>query len=234
MTDKTYEGFLDHLSREPDEATRLIFGDFLREQNLFSHDFLLKLVKERRGEDWPRFLFADWLEENGQAEKGDTIRAMLGKFIPAMDFLVTNNYSGHYLIWTGNSGHHESSRVDIDAVRRLLVGSDKYCDSYPPGFLPGMAFRVNRGFIELVGCTISAWRTSGPALVASHPISQVMVGRVRHVDSGDAFASWEITATEFDWLNPFIKWKWCKTQAAAEGELSRALIAWAKAEAMVP
>jgi len=129
---------------------------------------LLAAVLANPDDDLPRLVYADWLEENGQAERAEFIRTS-----------VAESYGGQYTSITSM----------VRQYRPHVHVGDRW---------PEMTLCIRRGFIAEVYCTLADWCGGlcgcftnepddgcaacggtghatgiGPAVVRSHPVTSV-------------------------------------------------------------
>lgn len=119
----------------------------------------LEDITAHPGDDAPRLVFADWLEENGQSARAEFIRLQVG----AASLAARVRHAGdeeEALVeeWTARADSLLEQRGrDWDAhLRRLVVG-----------------YRYQRGFIEHVTLTATQFLTEGPTVARLAPIRQM-------------------------------------------------------------
>jgi uncharacterized protein (TIGR02996 family) len=122
--------------------------------------FLAAIVAEP-GADVHRLVMADWLDENGQAERADFIRVQCA--LAAPPWRVGRVYDGP--AW-----------LRLHARERALLASHQV--DWRMRDLPGMPFGnwvtdFRRGFVAEVTLPLSAWLEHGPALVRAAPLERV-------------------------------------------------------------
>jgi uncharacterized protein (TIGR02996 family) len=130
---------------------------------------LLAAIIDHPGEDDRRLVYADWLEEQGQDERAEVIRAddpwpaFVGLYrglAREMEALLGLKFCGF---------GRENDDVRLPYLRYAWVESDPIRTEH--NFW--MVFR--RGFVEIVRCPLDAWRKHGQRLAATHPIRRVEI-----------------------------------------------------------
>lgn len=149
----------------------------------------LAVIAENPDDDTPRLVFADWLQDNGQPERAEFIRAQ----IELTDLLkdVRDGDLGrveelrdrsHALLrpqrlwdWFGIDGGLPTSRPKRVMLGKVEQDSLVCKVGYPDGRRKPKHWKlgVRRGFISAVELGIVAFETHGPALVSRHPIERV-------------------------------------------------------------
>jgi len=105
-----------------------------------------------------RLIYADWLEENGDEERAEFIRADVGGLVGGYDPALASwrrNVAAWFpppgLYAVRNAGYFALGDYDGDRVAVLVA----------------------RGFASRVRCLLAKWLEHGPALCAAHPIERV-------------------------------------------------------------
>lgn len=147
---------------------------------------LLQAILENPDDDLPRLLTADWLEDNGQAERSEFIRAQC-------ELSMRREYAGDSRDrWSVEL----TARIDKLRSRSIeLLRGWNTCNFFPELMtLPRngtatlittydqdsisirsttWASRIRRGFVEQVTCRADHWLAHGDAIAAEHPIRRV-------------------------------------------------------------
>jgi uncharacterized protein (TIGR02996 family) len=184
---------------------------------------LLADIIAHPGEDGPRLIYADWLEDSGGGVRAEFIRAGV-----AGRPTVYRLRGGTYMTFTHQWPWREHTVHCPDHVENCTVGG---------------------GFVEAVRLPLAAWLEHGPALVRAHPLTRVELsdrepalgdvgtktgGMYGWFDDGRGpdredlpFRLWGLLGggAQFD----LTYWKFYDTPAAAIDALSAACLAWARA-----
>lgn len=118
---------------------------------------LLREVLDNPDDDSPRLILADYLEENGEPERGEFIRIQCA--LANID---------HFRV--GPSYKQEKALQRRE--RELLDGHEREWSRELNGISP-CRWQFNRGFVELVTCTTEAWLAHADMLTACQPIRKV-------------------------------------------------------------
>ncbi len=192
---------------------------------------LLTAVVADPTDDFPRQIVADWLEEQGEAERAELIRVQLE--LPLM------RMRGQPGVWSDDDPENVRYNQHIKREKTLLYTADmvpgrfygvtaanwnrwygwaprelqRLHDNTLPGFNhPNnrTSWTYQRGFIEMVECQADRWDKNGEAILKQCPISTVAL---EDLDAADAYLEWgEVTVTMYPnhrdgtWLN-FARWK---------------------------
>lgn len=186
-------------------------------------------------DDTPRLVYADWLEmEKGEADRAEFIRLQ-------MDAVKVGQMPAG---WPLQGAPIPASFVGKTAWRPWnKEGAALTICFGESGQTHELTF--SRGFIKKVVTTSRGWEQHGPAICAAHPVTRVELIDARPVVGADG-ANWlrgedgyEMEPSELPpavWHllegrpNPHAP-EWAKqydTEALANDDLSRALIAWAR------
>lgn len=165
------------------------------------HEALLRAVLVNPADDLPRLVYADWLEENGQADRAAFIRCHVEE---------------ERLRHTHRHGHPGGCRK-CKLVRRLCrwIESDEggkavFRDTFGPGrgvwfggreliahpaALTSPAMLFDRGMVGGLRCSLADWEKHEASLVAAHPIEMVtLTDRRPHLEPATErwgwFAAW--------------------------------------------
>lgn len=199
---------------------------------------LLQAVLDAPDADEPRLIYADWLEEHGQPERAEFIRVQC-----SIARICAGNRS-------------QQPEPDAEKLAQLSKRQGKlfhgvwelgWCAPVPLEWLSDSLIR--RGFVELVTCSCVDWRAHGPAIVRQQPVQEVRTERVPH-EFGERWCwyrfEFRYLAKHEEKLPGFRNWIPLEIagllqadqftdghfiyqhRAAAEADLSRALLAWAR------
>lgn len=94
---------------------------------------LLRTIREYPDADLPRLVYADWLEEHGDADRAEFIRLQIERHARA-------------------AGDPAARGIGPREYQLLLAHEREWKDELPPGFRDGAAFR--RGLIHRVRCRV--------------------------------------------------------------------------------
>mgnify|MGYP001566510381 CR=1 FL=1 len=143
---------------------------------------LLKTIIDNPGDDAPRLILADWLEDYGESERAEFIKAQVelatapeccGKRQPGhkrtcvrcrpFDGLHRREREllSSWWKWEDRWANHVWRIHSSES--RILLGSE----------LPFMELHYRRGFIDEIRCTMFDWFAHGPAIVSQHPVKRV-------------------------------------------------------------
>jgi uncharacterized protein (TIGR02996 family) len=125
---------------------------------------LLKDIIENPDDDTPRLRYADWLEGHGQPERAEFIRVQVA--LASMSL--------------GHSSPDQLARYCQlqDRNRELL---DQHRDAWAASFTgPGVReVHFNRGFVEKIEATATAFACRGAAWAAATPLREVKLTEVK-------------------------------------------------------
>ena len=139
------------------------------------------------GDNALRLVYADWLEDNGQHERSEWIRASVMGHAGALPALVKDDpfpklgladVSNLYLEVVSGAGAGQA--IPYQWSRGVdFAGHPEFRDHGR-----NMAYTIDRGFIKSVRCGVKAWVKYGPAVASIHPIESVSVtDKSPYVDS---------------------------------------------------
>jgi uncharacterized protein (TIGR02996 family) len=162
-------------------------------------DALLHAILDDPADDTPRLVYADWLEENGDASgrlRAEFIRLQmeLAQIVPGPD----DHAKAYRLLTRRRKGAPVRMRARTPATllmrHALLLSPERFCEwfglpgepgtrglsvsgsqvwvSYGKG-RPPWTLTLRRGFLESVTLPAEAWLAHGPALCALHPVTEV-------------------------------------------------------------
>lgn len=159
-----------------------------------THDALLAAILDDPADDLRRLIYADWLEENGQSERGEFIRVQveLGR-LPASQMASCReickppDFEGcpqrelrrreHALIAEHGYGWCDG----LLGPDWKTDGSGKAGCTVRVGYFSGeretaeFALAFRRGFVAQVRCPLQAWLDHGHAIVRCQPVERVEI-----------------------------------------------------------
>ena len=221
---------------------------------------LVATILSSPGDDAPRLVYADWLDEHGQPLWAELIRVQIGLARAPTPALRTRLKE----LWSGRGGWvpPDSFRLDETTVlKRSQVGSVEWVDvEIREPFLAGT---VERGFVSSVEGSLDTFRTNAEDLVTRLPITGVTVSDAdpysepefgdpdgehfrRPTSSwprsplqwveweGDRIADrepWDIPAQIYDFLSEEGRDAGYVSRDEAMADLGQACIEWARSEA---
>jgi uncharacterized protein (TIGR02996 family) len=124
-------------------------------------DALLLEILANPADDLVRLVYADWLEEVGEAERASLIRVQIELFHSLIDELLA-----------------QEQRLLGPVGERVWQRRREW--ALPPALLHQWPTDVggwewHRGFPEVWHCPLALWEAHGPALVATNPVRRVVV-----------------------------------------------------------
>jgi uncharacterized protein (TIGR02996 family) len=157
----------------------------------------LRDIIEHPENDTPRLIYADWLEENGQADRGQLIRLQC-RYVN-----LYQHYINHHDAKVGNceecNESHRVSELLTSYPYAARIGEPMACaDDCPLNLFPNMQKELSqkrvsvywtwqRGFILDFRCTWLDWINYGPVLASWHPIESVRIGNAVPAIEGSDF-----------------------------------------------
>ncbi len=188
---------------------------------------LLDAILAAPDDDVPRLVCADWLDDNGQAERAEFVRLQIAREKDHPYFLCLP----------------ERSCKNCRRERALLDACGYgWCDGLfgEDWKVYGAVITFRRGFVESIRCPLAAWQQHGTAIVRKQPVTWVeLTDRQPLEESGFFLWAWEDGESVRphrlpDWLasslyncGPTATWTWASRQEALNA-LSGALLLWAK------
>lgn len=140
---------------------------------------LLKAILDDPADDLPRLAYADWLEENGQEERAEFIRydiryphAGFAELTGKPDALAMLGVEPIASVHVGNPASFAAG-LDRDDWRTWMWGESDELGCVISDMGRGLDYKVRRGFVEAVRCTLDAWLAHGPAVVRAHPVTSL-------------------------------------------------------------
>ncbi len=128
----------------------------------------LSAVIAQPDDDNVRLVFADWLQDHGQEERAEFIRAMIRE----PHFTVVYDEAAGLVPDTPDR------RVACHLLRR---NGHKWLGPYYEA-ASGRQWLWRRGFVDVVVCAAADWIAEGDAIRASHPVTRVRLTTPPDVD----------------------------------------------------
>lgn len=212
----------------------------------------LRAISDNPADDSLRLLYADACEEAGDDARAEFTRVQV-------ELAVGGWSCGEFMyscgeLWGGVDGMEQYGCGKCRRWAALTRRERELLDNDFCRFgvrIPGFTSEMRRGFVESLGCTCADWLAHGPKVVACQPVTRVELGDRKPVRSGYGWAWWNSDWTQaddpddlderlFDALDGFglcdpdddKAWKAYVAEQEANNALSRACIAWARAEAL--
>jgi uncharacterized protein (TIGR02996 family) len=204
---------------------------------LTAHHFLSAVLAEPH-DDFHRVVFADWLEDNGEPERAEFIRAQVLAWAHGnRDVRVWNDCykkadsiltAERFLEWLGGPwcrgfkvNVRTSSKVELDDGENRTL-----------------QLTVRRGFLVAIRCDCAAWKRFGPQIVAGQPLEEVDVYDVQALGGGCTYTTRHPgLCVNFPWnTTPYHRAsarRW-PTEEALRVALSIDCLNWAREEAGQP
>jgi uncharacterized protein (TIGR02996 family) len=155
-------------------------------------DLLLAGVLEEPGEDAPRLVYADWLEENGEPYRAMFIRAQI-------EWAGVADFPGVTREQRDSEHARELKRRAFDLWLHHAERS-WYGSAYLLGYWNGSEAYdwFHRGFIDQPVCPLRLWKEYGPTIVRESPVARVVL-----TDRRPASTPLEYTVTDLRQYLPF-------------------------------
>ncbi|MBY0457601.1 MAG: TIGR02996 domain-containing protein [Gemmataceae bacterium] len=118
-------------------------------------DALLAAILAQPEEDTPRLMFADWLQENGEVDRGQFVRLQ---------------------VEAGQAEGFSPQARALDAQARALL--ERHRAAWAPDLPDGvMTWQFARGFIEHATANVAVFARDAAALFAAHPVRELGLTR---------------------------------------------------------
>jgi uncharacterized protein (TIGR02996 family) len=210
------------------------------------HEGFLQDIIGHPAEDAPRLIYADWLEEHGQAERGEFIRVQCALVAPpwrvgrVYDDPAWLRLYGRERELLNDAVHWWDWLADFYRITGQSAIGDLDHSSDPPT----LAVRFRRGFVAEVTLPCDQWMRHGPALVRAAPLEKVKLsdkwpgdgeegGWGWAVEDSDEAPPWRLPDCLATRLDPRLpRWVYPSPEAAQDA-LSRACLKWARSPAPV-
>ena len=156
--------------------------------------------------DTTRLVYADWIQESGQHERAEfiCIQVELAKIMPAGRLVDGSDETLYRVRWLQvrerelwvrlRDGMRDETSPGVNSL-----GIEEYLSSSVGSLRCGF---VRRGFIECVTCTAVNWLAHADAIVATHPVTKVLLTTEPHERDFGAIEKmdWAArTATYYRW-----------------------------------
>jgi uncharacterized protein (TIGR02996 family) len=149
-------------------------------------DAFLKAIRDSPDDDTPRLVFADWLTENGEESRAEFIRVQCELERVVCSWVAVGGPSCDRWLANGQKGRCSKCR-GADSLRaregELLRDGNLVLRMWPPGITVGPNALFRRGFAEWVRCPGDDWARHGDAVLAEHPVREVVVAGLASVST---------------------------------------------------
>lgn len=135
-------------------------------------------IKRSPGDDTPRLVYADYLDEIGDSERAEFIRAQIEE--AAIPFEKCDCIYPGCSVWDNRVVQHDHKCRGYDLVQRqiaLISGENYYRWRGIPKAIDtnDVDARFRRGFIHLIVSPLALLLEHGPAICADNPVTSVRV-----------------------------------------------------------
>lgn len=151
---------------------------------------LLDAIIAHPGDDTPRLIYADWLEDEGRGDRAEFIRCMIRYPHAAPP-------EREELFRRARWAAAKNLAAWLEPLRPSRGWSDRFSDNWlvidaAHGHSTGLSARFSRGFVREVRCPLQMWLDHGKEIVRRHPVERVEVTdrEPRQVISRNAVLSW--------------------------------------------
>ena len=140
----------------------------------------MRTIIERPDDDLPRLVYADYLDERGEAERAEFIRVQC----ELARLMLTCPCRGYYCTsltcdWTSDYGslrRRERELLNFGTFAwtrwlQMMIGVAE------PGRLPDLRWEFHRGFVESITCSWADWQRHAYAIRAATPLRVVRLTR---------------------------------------------------------
>jgi len=207
-------------------------------------DALLRTILEHPDDDTARLVYADWLEEHGQAERAGFMRAQVkGEPVPKRPNRITRlaigESGGAFLEWTNGSGKRDRAITAYSTTCGVAAYSAFTLANVERNRQRNRVL-LARGFVAEITCPLDVFQKHAPALFAAHPIERVTLTDIRPtpVTTDDERPEWTyfIGTIDTGYHLPqeiyFQLWgEWRHSREAALNALSQACVAYGRERA---
>ena len=119
-----------------------------------------------------RLIYADWLEEHGEAERAEFIRCQVKLTMPGWNESCNCEVTAGIAACRGAMAkaliRRERELWHLQPVPELFWSLEASFGGYG-----GISWEWRRGFIEVVGCTFVDWQLHGSEIVAKQPVVEL-------------------------------------------------------------
>lgn len=202
-------------------------------------DALLEDILEHPGDNTPRLVYADWLDDNGDPERAGFIRLQIRMAAGAASDDDTFAELG---LLEAHGGRWAAPLAEVFG----LVGRSLY--GYGGGF--GVSWEWRRGFVTKIALTLADFEAHAAAIFSAHPVEEVVLTDRKPYpaellitvhDNSARYPGWyllrggdndrprSVPEHLFRWLNPARRYtsNWADYYSTADAlaDLSRACVA---------
>jgi uncharacterized protein (TIGR02996 family) len=201
---------------------------------------LLRAVIDNPGEDLPRLVYADWLQENGQAERAEFVRVQVElAALPPEPVPVHGDESRPILAAVArrlrrSTDPHYVARQVLRFRERALLSAHWQNWCWPADVMWGAMgtragdwwehFTFTRGFVSHVTCSCADWLAHGPAVVRSHPVEVVTLSD-KEPDREGEFADYTCRWWRDGDVPPDDRYSWRRDLSILPDELYDSIVA---------
>lgn len=150
---------------------------------------LLADVLAEPASDVPRLIYADWLDENGEASRAEFIRVQI-------ELAEAKHWNHGIVDWSNDDDRFAACLVCracwLKRREEELFEEHSANERWGiDGFVGKIAGVLRRGFVGHVECKLAAWLDHGREVVRAHPVTRVVaVGRSAELRSDGVSYAW--------------------------------------------
>jgi uncharacterized protein (TIGR02996 family) len=136
---------------------------------------LLAAVLEHPGDDTPRLVYADWLDDHGRERRAAFVRREVARRVPPD---APGGRFPQAIPWTKRDCL--TQYWGADGNTRLWRAGEirEACEALPVGDTMPHRVVFRRGFAARLSIDLADWQTHAPALLDAHPLERVEVADV--------------------------------------------------------
>ena len=158
---------------------------------------LLAAILANPEEDAPRLVYADWLQENGEAERAEFIRKAIA--YPHCSFLELTGGNPFELLGIpeppmGRVMGRPSGHPAIDAAnsRTWMWGESEELGCVIHDLVRDVNYREHHGFVQAIKLPLAAWELHAAEIWARHPVTRVVLTDRKPLPSagGESASNW--------------------------------------------
>lgn len=220
---------------------------------------MLQKIIANPGDDIPRLVYADWIEERGQEDRARYIRLSIAAAKAEAKYVLPKDPMEKLGALTAI---HQNERAFDTIVYGLACGpcgcpmcleaeaekleyalDDEVTKLAPSSYANGVlttAYVTDRGFIDKVDTSHYIWERKGPITVARHPITEVRLGdiswygRMTLAPAGEPqYRQVRLINMLPTYLREYYTDEVFPTEVEANEYLSQSAIKWAKKQAEI-
>lgn len=155
-------------------------------------DAILQDIIANPADDGLRLIYADWCEDNGQAERAEFIRVQIElhrgyRVDPTTrEYMESGEYDNAMILYRV---HEATWKANLDKRQCALFrdSGPKWWNGLPGSYratveadisiqtAEGWNYLVRRGFVSEVKCHMSLWLDHGKDICAMHPVERVVI-----------------------------------------------------------